>query len=132
MKKIILGVFAMIFPLSCAVASLPASASFLDLNNQEGFVKKEIPNEFGQPGGATDIRLVVIRVIQVLLSLLAIIFLGLMLFAGFKYMTAQGDSGQVEEAKDIMTRAAIGFVIMMAAWSITTFILNTAYKQIFK
>lgn len=121
-----------VFPLTCAVVSLPSSASFLDLKNQEGFSKAEIPAEFGYANEPTDIRLVIIRVIQVALQFVALIFLGLMLFAGFKYMTAGGDSKQIDESKSIMIRAAIGFVVMMSAWGITTFVIKRAYQQIFK
>ncbi|MFZ2310064.1 MAG: hypothetical protein WAW11_00790 [Patescibacteria group bacterium] len=56
------------------------------------------------------------------LSFVGIIFLALMIWAGIQWMTAQGNSGQVEKAKDLMINAAIGLVIVSAAYSITIFL----------
>ena len=42
------------------------------------------------------------------------------------WMTAQGDSGQVTKAKDLLINALIGLIIITAAYSITTFV-GTAF-----
>jgi hypothetical protein len=64
------------------------------------------------------------RIIQAVLSLLGIIFLVLMVYAGYLWMTAQGNESQVEKAKDIIKAAIIGLIIVAAAYSITYFIFN--------
>lgn len=46
------------------------------------------------------------------------------IFAGFKMITNQGNSGEISKAKDMMTKAVIGIIVTMTAWLIVTFILN--------
>lgn len=58
------------------------------------------------------------------LSLLGIIFLGLMLYGGFRWMTARGDTKMVTEAKDTITNAVIGIAIVVSAYAITDFVIK--------
>lgn len=58
------------------------------------------------------------------LSLLGIIFLGLMLYGGFRWMTARGDTKLVTEAKDTITNAVIGIAIVVSAYAITDFVIK--------
>lgn len=44
--------------------------------------------------------------------------------AGWKMMMNQGNSGEIEKAKGIMAKAAIGLVITLCAWLIVDFILD--------
>lgn len=61
-------------------------------------------------------------VVGLILSFLGIIFLGLTVFAGFLWMTAQGNSSKVDRAKDLLINAIIGLIIIVAAYSITIFV----------
>lgn len=67
---------------------------------------------------------IIALIIQVFLSLLAIIFIILILYAGFNWMTAGGDEQKVTKAKDTIYRAVIGLVITLAAFAITYFVFN--------
>ncbi|MDQ5931596.1 MAG: hypothetical protein QG607_297, partial [Patescibacteria group bacterium] len=62
--------------------------------------------------------------INVALSLLGLVFLGLALYAGFKWMTAQGDSKQVDEATGTLKNAVIGMIITVSAYALSTFIMS--------
>lgn len=62
--------------------------------------------------------------INVFLSLLGIVFLLLVLYAGFLWMTAGGDDKQVDKAKKMLINATVGLVITLSAYAITTFIVN--------
>lgn len=64
------------------------------------------------------------HVITPILSLVGVIFLVLMVYAGVLWMTAGGNSTQVEKAKNIMIAAVIGTIIIAAAYAITNFIFN--------
>ena len=68
---------------------------------------------------------VAVSLIQTFLSLLGIIFIGMILFAGYNWMTAMGDKEKVTRAKDTLISAAIGIVIIVSAYAITTFIFDT-------
>ena len=63
-------------------------------------------------------------ILSVFFSLLGIIFLILTVYAGIKWMTAQGNNSQIEQAKDTLTRAIIGLIICIVAYGITFFVVN--------
>ncbi len=60
--------------------------------------------------------------IAVLLGLLGVIFIGLMIYAGFKWMTAAGDPEDVKKAKATIRMAIIGLVITGSAYALWKFI----------
>ena len=49
----------------------------------------------------------------------------MIIYAGFEWMTAQGDEKKVDKAKDTLTRAVIGLIIIIAAYSITYFVFTS-------
>ena len=63
-------------------------------------------------------------VITPLFSVLGVIFLVLIIYAGVLWMTAGGESKQVDKAKSILINTTIGIVITLAAYAITNFIFN--------
>lgn len=62
-------------------------------------------------------------IIKIILTLLGVIFFILTVYGGYKWMLARGDSKEVETAKDIITRALIGLIIVLAAYAITYFVV---------
>lgn len=62
-------------------------------------------------------------VIKAFLSFVGVIFLVLMVYAGFLWMNARGDESQVEKAQDIIRAAIIGMAITVGAYSITAFVV---------
>jgi cbb3-type cytochrome oxidase subunit 3 len=61
-------------------------------------------------------------VLQSVLSFVGILFLGLMLYAGFLWMTAGGNEEKVDQAKKIILAAVVGLIIISAAYAITQFV----------
>lgn len=72
----------------------------------------------------TDPRIIIARVINIVLLFLGVIAVGLIIYAGFVWMTSAGNDEKVEEAKKILKNAIIGLVIILSSWGIATFILN--------
>lgn len=64
----------------------------------------------------------IMYLIRVFLSTLGIIFLIIVLYAGLRWMTAGGNEEKITEAKKLLINAAIGFIIIICALSITYFI----------
>jgi len=82
-------------------------------------------------GFSTDVSFtdIVSGVITSVLSLMGVIFLVLMIYAGFKWMTARGEEEKVTEAKETLTRAIIGLVIVLSAYAISYFVVSSiSYK----
>ena len=63
--------------------------------------------------------------IRAFLGVLGIIFLVLMITAGYKWMTASGNEEKITEAKETIWRAVIGLIITVAAYAITYFVFNS-------
>ena len=62
-------------------------------------------------------------VVNVLLSFAGVIFMILMVYAGYLWMTARGDEPQVDKAQKIIRSAVIGLIIAVGAYSITNLIV---------
>jgi hypothetical protein len=74
--------------------------------------------------GQKDVQVLAITIIKTALLFLGVIFLGLLLFAGFKWMTSGGNETKVKEAMGQIKAAVIGLLIVLAAWGITTYIVS--------
>ncbi|MDP2684447.1 MAG: hypothetical protein Q8P20_05320 [bacterium] len=69
-------------------------------------------------------------VVKILMSFTGIIFMTLMVYAGFLWMTARGEESQIEKSQKLIKAAIIGLVIVVSAYSITFFIVPTILSQI--
>jgi len=72
----------------------------------------------------------VVNIIKVILTFLALIAVVLILYAGFLWMTAAGNDDKVAQAKSIITNAVIGLVLILAAWGITNWVIDTVQNNI--
>jgi cysteine-rich repeat protein len=77
----------------------------------------------GLPTG--NVFIAIANIIRIILGLLGIILVGLIVYAGFLWMTAAGDPKKVETAKKILKNAIIGVIIVLSAFGITQFVLNS-------
>jgi len=75
-------------------------------------------------GLSGDLEGTAATVITTALSLVGTIFLGLTIYAGIRWMTAQGAEEKVTKAKNTMEAAIIGMVITLLAYAITSFVTN--------
>lgn len=75
-------------------------------------------------GQSNDLASLVGIVIQAFLSLLGVIFLVYMLYAGYNWLIAQGDEEKVTKAKDTIRRAVIGLIITIAAYAISYWVFD--------
>jgi uncharacterized membrane protein len=64
------------------------------------------------------------KIVGVALSFVGAIFFLLILYAGFLWMTAFGSSEKVDKAKSILEHAAVGLVIVLAAYAISKFVFG--------
>ena len=78
--------------------------------------------------GTADIRFTAANIIGVALGLLGTICVVLMLYAGFKWMTAGGNEENVKEAQSTIKYAVIGLLIILSAYAITRFVFVNLFK----
>ncbi|TSC83675.1 MAG: Uncharacterized protein G01um101413_945 [Parcubacteria group bacterium Gr01-1014_13] len=114
-KKIlvILAMVGLMIPvLAFAAFGLEGAAEGTGLIKPQGSAQEAIPNLIG-------------NVVAVVLSFVGVIFFLLILYAGFLWMTAFGSSEKVDRAKDIVQHAAVGLLIVLAAYAISKFIFSS-------
>jgi hypothetical protein len=78
----------------------------------------------GLGGTTTDLPTIIGRVIYVVLSTVGVIFLALLLFSGYQYMTAGGDAEKIKKAVTRIRNAVIGMLIIAFSFVIVNFILG--------
>lgn len=83
---------------------------------------QNVGNDIGLP--ATDIRLVVARIIRTALGLLGIVALVLILYGGFVWMTAGGDEEKISQSKKILLNSVIGLAIILSSYAIASFVVS--------
>jgi hypothetical protein len=77
-----------------------------------------------EDAGETQITNTIATGIEILLGFVGVIFLILMVYAGFMWMLARGNEQAIEKSKHLMESAIIGLVIVLAAYGITVFVME--------
>lgn len=75
--------------------------------------------------GDQDLETTIGELINVALGFLGIVAVIIILFGGFKWMTAGGNDEKVGEAKRLIIAGIIGLAIILSAYAITTFVLQS-------
>lgn len=122
-KKLFLGIVA------SAYLIIPLSVSALDLG---GARAKNAAVSAGYSSATNETTLAenIGSAVRVVLSLTGIIFTGLMVYAGFLWMTAKGDESKVEKAQEIIKAAIIGWIVTVGAYSITDFVVPAILSRL--
>ena len=84
----------------------------------------EATAERAQYDRGTTIPQLANRGITAAFSMLLLVFFGIMLYAGLRWMTARGNDEFVGKAKNALTAASIGLVILISAYAITKFVMD--------
>ncbi len=117
--RILALIFVVIVGAVCAYSISPVLAQV-----QQGQENAQLTAEAAGVGETTDLPVIVGRIINIFLGFLGIVFLVLMLYAGYTWMTAAGDPEKIKKAQLTIRNALIGLVIIVSAWAITAFILG--------
>ena len=99
----------------------PALADSTLINSQTLLQESTAGNYGSKP---RDIKVVIVSIIKVILTFLAILVVVLMIAAGFKYMMSQGNETKMKEALGQIQALAVGLIIILAAWGITSYLLK--------
>jgi len=113
------------------ILSIPKANAENLWNKQQGMIGGgSVGEAFGEsnPGSDYDIRIIILNIVKIFLGLLGIIFMILMILAGYKWMTAGGNEDKVKEAKSQISTAIIGLVIIFMAYSVAHFVTKYIYE----
>ena len=75
--------------------------------------------------GGTDPRVIAANVIRVILGFLGIIAVILIMYGGFIWMMSGGNEIKISQAKKILLNASMGLIVVLAAFGIASFVLNS-------
>lgn len=84
---------------------------------------------FDTSTGKADLISQVGMVIEILLGLLGVIFMIYTFYAGWLWMSAGGDAKKVDNSVDIIKRAVIGMLIVLAAYAISAYVVGKLTAQ---
>lgn len=84
-------------------------------------------NNAGKIGGlgSKDLQSTIGGLIRVFMGLLGTVAVVIILIGGFMWMTAGGNEEKVEKAKKMIGAGVIGLAIILAAYSITQFVITS-------
>ncbi|MBD3281831.1 hypothetical protein GF391_03735 [Candidatus Uhrbacteria bacterium] len=117
MKPIIRKTGAFILCLLIAVCfALPAYAGPIDIGQEALSDWLNLTEK--------DPRLIAAELINVIIGFLSLIFVILILHAGFLFMISGGNKEKTDYAKRAIGNAIIGLIIVLSAWAITTFSID--------
>ncbi len=86
----------------------------------------------GFVGQQTSPEIVAGQIIQGLILVIGVIFGILIIYAGFLWMTARGNEEMVTKAISILQNSVIGFILVMAAYAITNFVVDRVIGAAFQ
>lgn len=116
-KEIIISVIAVATVVSLAAAVLPVTAIETGLN---ATAQASGLNTSG------SLPLIIARIIQQLLIAVGVVLVCLLFYAGFKWMIARDSAEEVKDAQTTIRNAVIGLVIVLASYSIASYVIEAA------
>ena len=126
LRQTISGLF--IAAIAYALA-LPVYAQGLITNKLSGESGAGNTAGYDTSQGLLGVSSIVGTIIQMLLSLLGVIFLSLIVYGGYTWMQARGEEEDVKKAQGTIRTGIIGLIIIFAAYIITTFIIENVSTE---
>ncbi|OGL77339.1 hypothetical protein A3J43_03030 [Candidatus Uhrbacteria bacterium RIFCSPHIGHO2_12_FULL_54_23] len=69
------------------------------------------------------------KIVQLLLGFIGVVFFFLMFWGGFRWMTARGNQENADSGKTTLENAVMGFLVVLIAYALTTFIVENLFDQ---
>jgi len=124
--KILLILGSLIFSLIISLPAVQAESSQILSPEAQSALENQDTALIEASGLSTSVTFgeMVSYVIKLLLSFLGVIFIILIIYAGFLWMTSAGNEEKVGQAKKIMVSAVVGLAIIFAAYALTYFVID--------
>lgn len=72
-----------------------------------------------------DLKTTMENIVRIIIGFLGILVIVAILFGGFKMMVSRGDADEVGKGRQIVVAGAIGLLIVLAAYTISGFVINS-------
>lgn len=111
-----------LMPLQASAAYPAGLDDDFDIGNKAPIEMNAFKN-FETGAVANDPRIIIKRIINVVMGFLGMLAVLVILYAGFRWMTAAGNKEHVEAAHKMLTNGVIGLVIIFSAWTLAQFVI---------
>lgn len=126
---ILLGLIGFFGMASLVLAAADCTGSTCALNGLDNTADKAGLMDLGNENSASAyLPTRVGELIGIVLAFTGTVFFLLVVYGGFLWMTAQGDSAQVKKGKEIIINAILGLVLVFSAYAITSFVGQNVVK----
>ncbi|MBR2659754.1 hypothetical protein IKF40_01550 [Candidatus Saccharibacteria bacterium] len=131
MKKMILAVVVAVFGLTALAAVVPRSVVYAENEFTKKACAEADEDQKAALGCDEDAQApsVAKNLLNVAISLIGIIAVIVIVFAGQRYITAQGDPGQLQQAKNMILYGIIGVIVASLAFAIVNFVLSSVFAS---
>jgi len=113
-KKILISIIllSVILVANCALAAVDPYAQLNSVASGVGLSSNaNLPGTIG-------------NIVKGLLTLIGVLFLVLLIYAGFLWMTDMGDGKKAQKAREIIKNSVIGLILVFISYGITLFVVN--------
>lgn len=110
-----------------AVAVVPVTSNvFQQTDHVAASAASEIKEGYKQAGGSDSDSLpdIVGTVVSTMLFIVGVLAVIMIIYSGIRYITAHGDKGQVESAKNTLIYSIVGLVVAIVAYAIVNWVLD--------
>lgn len=114
--------------LTIAVAGVMMIPFAANAQSFTGQLEKTGEAVYGTAAGA-DFYTTLGLIINAALSVLGVVLLVIVIYAGFLWMTAGGNKEQVQKAQKWILNAVIGLVILVSSFAISDFVIELLAKR---
>lgn len=112
-----------IAPVVCSMSSFVLMASTVSAATSEFLDNADL-----QGTGDTNLMSWVSRVLNIVIGLAALVSAAMLIFSGYKYITANGDEAAIGKATKSLTWAIVGLVICFISVLIVNFVMSDVIK----
>lgn len=120
--------------LALLVLVVPAAQAQLRPGVFTGLAEEYFTGEGGPFQGGSDLQnnlpTAIGSIISIFLSLIGVVLLVIIVYAGYLWLTAGGNDDQVSHAKQLIKNGVIGMVIALSAFILTQFIVTAVTRAL--
>lgn len=92
-------------------------------------VSIDFPSNFAE-FSSQDLKTTISNIIRIIVGFLGIITILIILAGGLKWMTSGGNEDKIAEAKKLIGAGVVGLVIVLAAYAIASFVVNSLSQAV--
>ena len=79
----------------------------------------------GDGNDSAEVQDIVANVVQIILSLTGLVFIVLIIYGGYMWGTARGNTDKVDTGRKLIFEAIIGVIIVFGAYILTAFVIQS-------